>query len=463
MPDLAETLRSASQVKKWSATIVANTASTYALDTIATAAGVLLATSNLLSGIGIYAAIGLLGASYALWAAGLSSSLAANWRLLETTGTSTSLLSKLAYDLAKRGTMRMSMRQLLSAAGYVAFELAKESPYYLGAFGLAFATDAVSGEEALVFLAGANAGAAAYEYGLGWSTRALLHRDRNTAYASFEKAWAPGEYLSGYYSTVDVDEQNTIAFFSEAARRMPAQEPVLIFGIGPTLHHVFPIVNRASEIHLGDYLRRNLEEISRWIGQDEGAHDWRPFVRYTLQCEGMADPTRQDVLDREQLARARITALLEVDIRRNRPLADAQRLYATVLSAYCADSATTSLEEWQLYMRRIAALVQPGGTLLVAALAQTHSYFVGGKAFPSPSLAATDMERLLREYFRERDLTVRTVPVPECAQHGYSRIILAAGHNRMPAARNDAACPLASRFSQTQTPKQTLEKPKCRT
>lgn len=448
MPDLAKTFRSATQIKKWSATIVANAVSTYALDTVATTAGVLLVATGLLSGIGIHAAVGLLGASYVLWAAGLSSSLAANWRLLETTGTSTSILSKLAYDLAAHRTMRLGVRQFLSAAGYILFELAKESPYYVGAFGLAFATDAISAEEALVFLAGANAGAAAYEYGLGWSTRVLLQKTRLTGYASFEKAWAPGEYLADYYSTVDVDEQNTIAFFSEAARHMPAQEPVLIVGVGPTLHHVFPIAIQASEIHLGDYLRCNLDEIARWIEQDEGAHDWQPFVSHTLRCEGMAAPTRQDIADREYLTRARITTLLEVDIRNDRPLAESQRCYGTVLSAYCADSATSDPEEWQVYMRRIVGLVRPGGTLLVAALGQTHSYFVGGKAFPSPSLDAADMERVLRDYFPEAELTVRTVSVPECAPHGYSNIILASGHHRTSRTRNDGGLLLCkSRFA----------------
>lgn len=430
MPDFPEALRPVTQVGKWSTTIVANAVSTYALDTVSTVSGVLLAASGLLSGIGIDAAAVLLGASYVFWVGGLSSSLTANWRLLEATGTSTSILSKLAYDLTGRRAMRAGIRRFLSAAGYVLLEAAKETPYYVGAFALAFASDAVSGEEALVFLAGANAGAAAYEYGLGRATRALLRKAGNPGYASFENGWAPAAYLADYYSAVDVDEQNTIAFFSKAAQRIPAGEPALVFGAGPTLHHVFAIATRASEIHLGDYLRCNLEEISRWIRNDERAHDWQPFVGYTLRCEGMANPTRQDILDREQLTRARITALLEVDIRNDRPLADAQRSYATVLSAYCADSATASLEEWQDYMRRIVGLVRPGGTLLIAALGQTHRYLVGGKAFPSPSLDTADMERMLRNHFPEAELTIRKVSVPECAQHGYSSIILAAGHRR---------------------------------
>ena len=49
-------------------------------------------------------------------------------------------------------------------------------PYYAGAFGAAVLTDTVSSNDALVFLAGANLGAAAYEYGLGRLTRAFLAR-----------------------------------------------------------------------------------------------------------------------------------------------------------------------------------------------------------------------------------------------------------------------------------------------
>lgn len=234
--------------------------------------------------MGIQATVILLVGSYIMWRGGLSSSLAANWRLLETTGTSTSLLSKLVYDLAGRRTTRTDLRQVLSGAGYLVFELAKESPYYIGAFGLAFTSDAVSGEEALIFLAGANVGVAIHEYELGWSARILLDKAEIGQYGSFETEWSPAQYLADYYSAVDADEQATIAFFAQAARRMPQDEPALVFGVGPTLHHVFAIAERASEIHLGGYLRCNLDEISRWMNGEEGAHDRQPFVRHTLQC-----------------------------------------------------------------------------------------------------------------------------------------------------------------------------------
>ena len=55
-------------------------------------------------------------------------------------------------------------------------ELAKEAPYYTGAFGAVLVTDSVSANDALVFLGGANLGAGAYEYGLARATNALLGR-----------------------------------------------------------------------------------------------------------------------------------------------------------------------------------------------------------------------------------------------------------------------------------------------
>ena len=118
--------------------------------------------------------------------------------------------------------------------------------------------------------------------------------------------------------------------------------------MGPTLHHAYLLADRASEIHLGEYLPGNLREIQRWMARDPAAHDWRPFVRYTLQREGIAHPTPAQVADREELVRARTTRLLAVDLRRpNSMLGQGMPPYATVISAYCADSATADQATWE--------------------------------------------------------------------------------------------------------------------
>jgi hypothetical protein len=160
----------------WIVTVVATAASTYALDAFAIAVGGLLAASGFVAGLEGAPLLAFLAATYMLWAAGMRANLASNWALLTTTGASTNALSKAAHDLVALRWESPRARAIAAAAGYVATEIAKEIPYYAGAFGAAVLTDSVSSNDALIFLAGANLGAAVYEYGLARLTRAFLVR-----------------------------------------------------------------------------------------------------------------------------------------------------------------------------------------------------------------------------------------------------------------------------------------------
>jgi NNMT/PNMT/TEMT family len=403
----------------WLITLAATAASTYALDAVATAAGVLLVASQLLSGLDHVLVLVFLAATYVLWGVSLRANLGANWSLLNRTGTSTNALSKAAFDLVRRRGARA--QRIAAATGYVATELAKEAPYYAGAFGAVALTDTVSSTDALIFLAGANLGAGAYEYGLARLTRGLLVRRR---YASFDTDWVPRDYLADYYRVVEPDERETIAFFVDAMKEAEPGKPVLFFGTGPTLHHVFLAAPRASEIHLADYLPANLEEIERWRARDPAAHDWRAFVRYTLECEGVADPSEEDVARREELTRSKVTRLLEVDGRRPVPL---DEVYATVISAYCADSATDDRAMWETFMANITALVGPGGLFLTAALRRCSAYVVGGKRFPSANVDEHDMRHVLAAGFSPE---VQVRELEGHAAQGYSSVVLARARRR---------------------------------
>jgi NNMT/PNMT/TEMT family len=403
----------------WLITLAATAASTYALDAVAMAAGVLLVASQLLSGLDHVLVLVFLAATYVLWGVSLRANLGANWSLLNRTGTSTNALSKAAFDLVRRRGARA--QRIAAATGYVATELAKEAPYYAGAFGAVALTDTVSSTDALIFLAGANLGAGAYEYGLARLTRGLLVRRR---YASFDTDWVPRDYLADYYRVVEPDERETIAFFVDAMKEAEPGKPVLFFGTGPTLHHVFLAAPRASEIHLADYLPANLEEIERWRARDPAAHDWRAFVRYTLECEGVADPSEEDVARREELTRSKVTRLLEVDGRRPVPL---DEVYATVISAYCADSATDDRAMWETFMANITALVGPGGLFLTAALRRCSAYVVGGKRFPSANVDEHDMRHVLAAGFSPK---VQVRELEGHAAQGYSSVVLARARRR---------------------------------
>ena len=399
---------------KWTVSLAATAASTYALDTVAAAAGAMLAASGLLAGAETRWVVAVLIASYATWAVGLRANLRANGRLLAATGTSTNVLSKAAYEVARRRTGNADAPRLAAAVAYALTEVAKELPYYAAAFGAAAATDAVTSADALVFLAGANLGAALYEYGLARLTSAVLGR---RGYASFDRDWNPARYLADYYRTVEPDELATIAFLVDALRHADRDRPVLFFGVGPTMHHVFAAAELASEIHLGDYLPANLAEIQRWLDRAPGAHDWRPFIRHTLRCEGVVDPSDAEVAARADLTRAKVTRLVHVDARHAQPWR-----YATVVSAYCADSATDDLATWRRYMRNITGLVRPGGLFVTAALHRCRGYTVGGRLFPSANVGETDLRDALRPTFDPVRIELR--PTGQAITHGYAAILL---------------------------------------
>ncbi|GAA3389451.1 hypothetical protein GCM10020369_39620 [Cryptosporangium minutisporangium] len=413
---------------RWVISLVATAASTYALDAVATAAGIALVASGLLAGLDHAWALAFLAATYLAWIQGLRTSLPANRTLLTTTGTSTNVLSKAAHDLVRRATTNERAGRIAADAGYVGSEIGKEVPYYVGAFGAVLLSDSVGSREALVFLGGANLVAAAYEYGLGRLTRAALRRRRR--YASFEADWVPAEYLAGYYRQVEPDEIATIAFLVEAVRRAPQGRPMLFFGVGPTLHHVFAAAPVASEIHLADYLPANLREIQRWIDRDPAAHDWRPFVRHTLRCESGErgeEPTSEQVTAREELARAKITALIQADARNPRPI---DRRYSAVVSAYCADSATADRTTWTVFMGHITSMVRPGGLFVTAALRRCRGYHVAGKLFPGADIDEDDVRAVLERDFDVADGDVVVHEVPQGDVHGYSGIVLATARRR---------------------------------
>ena len=165
-------------VWRWIVSTAATLASVYILDAFATVAGLGLVASGLADDLDRGWVITLLVAGYLIWGLSLRSALQANAQLIAATGTSTNVLSKAAHDLTRRLTGNARAARVAAVAGYAGTELAKEVPYYAGAFGTAAVSDSVTTDEALIFLAGANLGAAFYEYGLARLTRAFLRRRR---------------------------------------------------------------------------------------------------------------------------------------------------------------------------------------------------------------------------------------------------------------------------------------------
>ncbi len=237
--------------------------------------------------------------------------------------------------------------------------------------------------------------------------------------------WIARDYLAEYYREVQDDERNTMRFFAEKIREAPVG-PVLCFGSGPTLHHVFLAVPRATEIYLADYLPQNLEEIERWRRQDPAAHDWTPFVRYTLECEAPVAPSDGDIAARIQALRGAIGGLVPADASLPDPLGAGFRgRFATVLSPYCAEAATADKQLWAQYCRNIATLVRPGGYFLTSAVRRCSGYKAGDRFFPATSIDEDDLGQVLAQDFRPDSVEVQVREVPAHRDQGFSGILLA--------------------------------------
>lgn len=412
-------------LRKWGITLSATVASTYALDAIATLCGLGAAALPVARAASFEAALAFLVLSYLAWGLGLSVNLRANRLLLAVTGTSTNALSKLLFDLAGRRRLSRRWQDLAADIGYVGMEIAKEAPYYLGATGVALATESVALTDAMIFLGGANFGAALYEYGLARIVRRLVAAARPPQ-AEFSTAWSATTYLKHYYTSVEPDETETLRCFVAAMRHAPPGRPVLIFGSGPTVHHACLAAPHATRIDLCDFLPGNLAAVADWQAGRSGAHDWWPFLREILRFETGRDPDTPELLARLRLTRDRIGQLAQADMRADPPIPDLPAArYGTVIAAYCADSATSDRQEWEHGMARIAGLVEPGGLCLVAALDRASAYLVGQSWFPSANVGSDDLRRVLDRHFDPASVTVTCHPDLLDGSKGYTGILLA--------------------------------------
>jgi hypothetical protein len=253
--------------------------------------------------------------------------------------------------------------------------------------------------------------------------------EASEVYAPWEE-WDPKDYLDEYYQEVEPDEFYLMEFLVEVAGKLPPVGLVLDYGCGPTVHRLFPLVPKAREIHLAEYLPANREAVRRWKAGAENAHDWTPFLKETLRLEGYSSPLSEAVRAREDETRRRVTEIFPTDASLEDPLGPERRgCYPMVTTHYCADGATDNLETWKRFMRNIAGLVEPGGIFITSSIIASDRYKVGSRWYPSPGVTERDVLDLLEtEGFIDVDL--RAKRVSDRGHQGYEGVMFAIGSRR---------------------------------
>jgi hypothetical protein len=205
----------------------------------------------------------------------------------------------------------------------------------------------------------------------------------------------PRAYLDEYYAEIGGENHALLQFLVDAYREVTGDGVLLDFGCGPTIYALIPAAPRVREIHLCDYLEVNLDEVRRWLRGEQGAFDWRPFVRATLEIERGERCSNADTLQREIDIRARVNRLTRCDLSLVMPLGPTSPTYDIVTTNFCAESITDRRWSWSLYLPRIVSLLKPGGAFLMSAVKGASGYSVGQRVFPTADIAEADISSAL--------------------------------------------------------------------
>ncbi|KAL5018092.1 hypothetical protein ScPMuIL_003814 [Solemya velum] len=163
---------------------------------------------------------------------------------------------------------------------------------------------------------------------------------------------------------------NLHAVFSE--RRFSGKR-LLDLGSGPSIHSVISASSQFDEIYLSDYAPQNLSVLTDWWTGKISHMDH--VIKHCLDLEHNS----QTVAQRNQEMRQKIKGILQVDVRKSNPFSPNHLVpFDAIISSFCVDSATTSLEDYDNATSNIPAMLTENGTYIFTVLMDKHTIVFAG-------------------------------------------------------------------------------------
>jgi hypothetical protein len=191
----------------------------------------------------------------------------------------------------------------------------------------------------------------------------------------FARAYAHRSYPTGI---VPSDTQLLLAFLAEYFPRISGANTLLDLASGPIASQICSAAPFTRSIIVSDISEDNLNILKSWKQNnivDLDYKNWNRYTEFSLRCEGLLHPSRDDVQNREDEVRDKIKRFVAFDIRQ--PLANT---FATPVDAiscfYGTEAAASCFAEWQKIVLNISQGLAPGGHLLLSLVAESDSYLV---------------------------------------------------------------------------------------
>lgn len=220
----------------------------------------------------------------------------------------------------------------------------------------------------------------------------------------------PRGYLNEYYSSIDFENNALLKFYVDCYKNMSPTTTLLEFGGGPTIYASIAAAPKVKEIHFCDCVNANLEEVKLWKNTSTNAFNWNLFIQRVLEHEGIKHITLQQIENRAELLRKKLTTFLYCDAFQKQPLGyKSDKLYDIVQTNFVAESVTTSKKEWRNILKNITSLIKPGGTLILSAIKNSSYYHIDKKRFPAVSVNEEDLVKTLKRLGFDKLEIVRTI------------------------------------------------------
>ncbi|XP_075460168.1 nicotinamide N-methyltransferase-like [Ascaphus truei] len=216
--------------------------------------------------------------------------------------------------------------------------------------------------------------------------------------ATYESDFDGRRFLDTYYHGDLATTDQGMIFSLENLHRFFARgcikgDCMIEIGCGPTIFQVISSCEHFKKIYLTDYSEANLQEVDRWLNDEEDAFDWTPYMKYVCNLEG----GRTTPEEKSDKIRKSVT-LMRCDVTQANPMQPAVLPLADcVIISECLTSACKTLEDFTAALKNISSLLNPGGYLILSDILGGSYYLVGEANFPVLPLEEKFIKRAMAD------------------------------------------------------------------
>ncbi|XP_072513712.1 indolethylamine N-methyltransferase [Salminus brasiliensis] len=185
-------------------------------------------------------------------------------------------------------------------------------------------------------------------------------------------------------------------------------------GSGPSIHSVLSACEHFQEITLSDYTDRNLEEIQKWLRNEEGCFDWKPVIQYVSKLE------KKSPSEVEANVRQRVKRVLKCDVRLENPFhPETMKPADCVVTSLCLEAACKDMLSYKKALASLASLLRPSGVLVMVGVLGESFYRVNQTRFSCLRLTMQSIKACLEDVgFAVQE--INTLPGPKPKENAVS-------------------------------------------